>query len=62
MQADFEVKLRAGLRPAPTLRVMIKEILDIIRVTHSATFNCLQLTTSDVAKNGAKVGDEPCSR
>ena len=54
---SFDVRLRAGLRPAPPLRAIVDAVLAAIRAQpHAADqFNCLQLSSADISKNGAKV-------
>ncbi|KAL1520751.1 hypothetical protein AB1Y20_022317 [Prymnesium parvum] len=53
-QAAFELRFRQGLRPAPELQDIVESVVAKLR-EGEGNFNCLQVASEDVSKNGHKV-------
>ena len=53
VQAEFDARLRAGLRPAPELQVAITLLVEALR--GRGGYNCLHVSAADLERNGPKV-------
>ena len=53
VQAEFDARLRAGLRPAPELQAVITLLVEALR--GRGGYNCLHVSAADLERNGAKV-------
>lgn len=53
--ASFDARLKAGLRPAPELRLAIDLIVASLRARAGGSFHCLQVSAADESRNQERV-------